>query len=127
MALSSRNRLSRTDIKEFFLRTRTPGNKSDRPFVARVVRVDMQMGRVYSRLGAGRRMRLAVVVPKTVSKKSTIRNTLKRRTTEWMRNTVSRAAARDVIIVLNKRAGVVSRQEFYKELGLAIEHIPGIR
>lgn len=102
MALSSYNRLTRAQIKRFFKGAR---------------RLDFELGRLYIKNKALTGVRLGVVVPKSVSKKSTVRNTLKRRTAEWVRhNIVPKKPRMDIIVSLNKKAGSISRTRFYREL-----------
>ncbi|OGZ95040.1 MAG: hypothetical protein A3I44_00880 [Candidatus Sungbacteria bacterium RIFCSPLOWO2_02_FULL_51_17] len=119
MALSSNQRFTRADIQEFFSRRQGVGKK---PHPIR--RVDFCAGKFYIRKrdGVGG-LRLAVMVPKSVSKKSVIRNRLKRRTMEWFRKQYKGHPTADIIVSMDERAGRVMAKKLYQEFEVFVHSI----
>ena len=61
--------------------------------------------------------RFAFVVPKTVSKKAVVRNTLRRRAREWARTRVLLSLSPlDIVVFFKKDALEISRKQLYGEL-----------
>lgn len=65
--------------------------------------------------------RAALVVSRTVDKRATTRNLLRRRTREWIRTqSAVMGYPMDFIIIFKKGAEAVSRKELYEELRHAV-------
>ena len=62
------------------------------------------------------RSRFVFITPRTLDKRSTVRNRLRRRAREWVRKNVFLLKPRDVVIICKKETVIASRQQFYEEL-----------
>lgn len=69
--------------------------------------------------------RFAFVTPKTIDKRSTVRNLLRRRAREWLRQHITKVSTKplDIIFFFKKESLSCSRAKFYEELEYLVEKI----
>lgn len=68
--------------------------------------------------------RFAFITPRTMDKRSVIRNKLRRRAREWIRNNSDLyKKSMDVAIIFKKESVLISRNVFYEELEKKIKEI----
>lgn len=60
--------------------------------------------------------RFVFVTPRSLDKRSTVRNRLRRRAREWIRKNISLTKPNDTAIFFKKEAITVSKNKFYEEL-----------
>lgn len=60
--------------------------------------------------------RFVFITPRSLDKRSTVRNRLRRRAREWVRKNISISESVDIALICKKEAVVASRKKFYEEL-----------
>ncbi len=60
--------------------------------------------------------RFVFVTPRSLDKRSTVRNRLRRRAREWIRKNIPLTKPNDTAIFFKKEAIAVSKNKFYEEL-----------
>lgn len=82
--------------------------------------------RAWSATNRFKESRWAFVVPKTVDKRSVVRNRLRRRIRERVRQKTNlQAKQKDVLFFLKKSAAGLPRKQFYEELDKTLQNIFG--
>lgn len=71
-------------------------------------------------------LRIAFVVGRTVDKRAAVRNSLRRRSREWVRTHIPLERSLDVMIVFKKAACVASRKELIAELERVFKRIVSV-
>ena len=90
----------------------------------RSAQLEFRSFRVRARKNFLSHARFALVVPKSVDKRSTARNRLRRMAREWIRkNRVVPAKSLDVVLTFKKEAAASSGQEFYAELSSIFDEL----
>lgn len=60
--------------------------------------------------------RFIFIIPRSLDKRSTVRNRLRRRAREWIRKNISLAKPNDTAIFFKKEAVTAPKNKFYEEL-----------
>lgn len=78
--------------------------------------------RVFIKKNSMPHSRFAFVAPKSINKRATVRNRLRRRASEWVRRHPELLnASCDTLILFKKEAVLMPRQQFYEEFKKTIE------
>lgn len=84
---------------------------------------------VFFRLLVGKNLvehsRFAFITPRSLDKRSTVRNRLRRRAREWVRKNPVLSKPKDVAIIFKKEAVGATRKKFYEELDKIFRKLAG--
>lgn len=91
---------------------------SPRELFRRGTRSDYPTMRIIKRRNNLNHARFVLMVPRSLDKRSSVRNRLRRRTGEFIRTNFSHLLSKpmDVLVVFKKRSTELTQNEFYREL-----------